>query len=500
MANPRNKLITGVSNDAGYRGDDQVPSSYALNHLFSGGSLASSVDANTLVECGNYRFNTTTTNLPAHLVGSTGLMTVMHERQTPPSTAFGIAHTSDIAPTTVRQIIWPDGPIDITPYSRTKVSGSWTSWQMLGGNLQRIRLTSNLTADHVQSNATYYSFSNFSIALPNAANYPLGTKIYLEQYSGQGSVTAVNPNNAGDPFSVVTSPCYLMNNAGEVTTTIVGPNLYMFEVVEEATVGVKTWQLDVDNNSAAIFSNIREQISTETVTRKDETDDLHSQIGQNFYSAAYAWTHNTTTIFTKTESPDIGNYTYEDSIFSVRGDSVSAVGTSPDTITVNGSVYTRNITLDVDSRSIYSQLLNEVNSRTADVGTLTNALNNKELRAIPYIRNSGWSLSDEFFIDANGVSSNIKNLLFKVHPVITLSTTGGNCWLPYAGNYSFGTKLTLQLAIAGESSTTVRAANVSDTEDYSEVFTNDGTKTLVLPFEVTYGTDGLQWSLVIIGE
>jgi len=500
MANPRNKLITGVSNDAGYRGDDQVPSSYALNHLFSGGSLASSVDANTLVECGNYRFNTTTTNLPAHLVGSTGLMTVMHERQTPPSTAFGIAHTSDTAPTTVRQIIWPDGPIDITPYSRTKVSGSWTSWQMLGGNLQRIRLTSNLTANQVQSNATYYSFSNFSITLPDAANYPLGTKIYLEQYSGQGSVTAANPDNAGDPFSVVTNPCYLMNASGEVTTTIVGPNLYMFEVVEEATVGVKTWQLDVDNNSAVIFSNIREQISTETVTRKDETDDIHSQIGQNFYSAAYAWTHNTTTIFTKVESPDIGNYTYEDSIFSSRGDSVTAVGTSPDTITVNSTVYTRNETLDVASRSVYSQLLDEVTSRIDAVEELNDALNNKEFRTIPYLLNSGWSLTTIIFVDANGDTWNIKNLLNKVHPVITLSTTGSVCYLPYAGNYTIGTKLTVELAIAGASSTTIRTVKSDDSIDFSEVFTNDGTKTLVLPFEVTYGANGLQWSLVIIGE
>ena len=121
MSDLRNPLITGVTNNAGDRSTNTLPTSYAVNQLFAGASIEANVNANNLVACGNYRFNSTTTNLPIHMLGAKGILTVLHDRPTVPKTdRFGSAPSYvTTGPTVIRQIAWPDGPNDVMPYTRT---------------------------------------------------------------------------------------------------------------------------------------------------------------------------------------------------------------------------------------------------------------------------------------------------------------------------------------------------------------------------------------------
>ena len=155
MADPRNPLIIGVTNDAGERGVNKLPTSYAVNQLFSGKTLAANTNVDNVIECGNYRFIASSTSLPSHLLGTTGILTVLHDRPSIPNGVFGGAEPTGGNPTVVRQIAWPDGPNDVTPYTRTKVGSTWGEWVTMGGNLRRVRLTANTTA---QTNVMYYSF------------------------------------------------------------------------------------------------------------------------------------------------------------------------------------------------------------------------------------------------------------------------------------------------------------------------------------------------------
>ena len=50
MADPRNPLIIGVTNDAGERGVNKLPTSYAVNQLFSGKTLAANTNVDSVIE------------------------------------------------------------------------------------------------------------------------------------------------------------------------------------------------------------------------------------------------------------------------------------------------------------------------------------------------------------------------------------------------------------------------------------------------------------------
>lgn len=241
MEGPRNPLITGVTNNPLYANDDKVPSSYALANVMAGAELDADANVDTLVACGTYRYTATSTGIPSHLLGTTGIITVLMNRGDLPSNDYFGADQVIVDGTTVlRQIVWPDGPSDIIPYTRTasKSGTTWTftDWQTMGGNLKRVVLTASITA---AANTMYQSFSNYTLTLPTATDCPLATRIGIEQYSGAGIVTCGSQ-------SIDVLPVYITDESGNATTTVAGPNVYMFEVVATSN-DSKEWILQIDN-------------------------------------------------------------------------------------------------------------------------------------------------------------------------------------------------------------------------------------------------------------
>lgn len=280
MADPINPPITEITKSASLvydytKDNEKIPTLYAVNQLFSGQSIGNTSDINSLTACGVFKFGSRLRNMPDAI--TTGGILVVYNERLSKTTVDG--HAAVLGGTTsanfgysnksyIRQIIWPDGPDNITPYTRTRINNNWTEWQTLGGNLRRVQLTANLTSETnpAQTNVMYYSFGNHTLFLPNPNTYPLGTRIGLEQYMGRGTVKW--NASTSTVYTQITEPAYRADeNTGLPTSTIIGPNVYYFEIVEENASGTRTWLLDVDNDLSQTVTSIRADISTETAAR-----------------------------------------------------------------------------------------------------------------------------------------------------------------------------------------------------------------------------------------
>lgn len=381
MTDPRNPLITGVTNDAGYRGDDKLPTSYAVNQLFAGATIPANTSANTLVACGNYRFNTTTGNLPTHMSGKQGILTVMHDRPALPTNDNygGNPSSSGGSSTVIRQVAWPDDKNDVTPYTRTYQNGSWGEWQTMGGGLRRVKLESDLgnTANNeaeALTNVMYYSFGNYTLTLPNPNPFPYGSKIGLEQWGGQGTVVATV---GGTNYTQVTSPAYESDLNGALTDIYIGPQVYQFEIVDNN--GTKTWMMDVDNNIANTITGIRRDIQT-VGTASDKADrDFSELIGNDFAMPYYAWKNGNTILYTTHYAPSAGtaNAYSDNTVETVAGTVSALVRDSNQLITgivVNGTTYNRNAENDNTSNTISDKFTKETVDRAAADTELSNRL------------------------------------------------------------------------------------------------------------------------------
>ncbi len=426
MTDPRNPLITGVTNDAGYRGDDKLPTSYAVNQLFAGANIPANTSADTLMACGNYRFNTTTTSLPTHMLTKTGILTVMHDRPALPTNNNygGNPSSSGGSASVIRQVAWPDDKDDVTPYTRTYQNGSWGEWQTMGGGLRRVKLESNLgnTANNEAKslpNVMYYSFGNYTLTLPKTDKLPYGSKIGLEQWGGEGAVasseqwtvqlTAGNINKyvngrypksatedgqyteamiraedvgsyIKESFMQVTSPAYESDLDGALTDIYIGPQVYQFEIVDND--GTKTWMMDVDNNIANTIAGIRRDIQTIGAASDRADRDFRELIGNDFAMPYYAWKNGNTVLYTTHYAPTAGvakAYSSKTVLSdqTVFGTVSALVRDSRQLITgivVNGTTYIRSAEDDNTSNTISNKFAKETVDRAAADTELSNRL------------------------------------------------------------------------------------------------------------------------------
>ena len=479
MTDPRNPLIVGVTNDASYRKDDNLPTSYAVNQLFSGETLDANVNANNITKSGTYRFNTTTTNLPSHLVGTSGLLTVMHERPTLSNANYGSAAAgTDYTPSVIRQIAWPDGPNDVTPYTRTKQNGVWGEWQTMGGNLRRVRLDNNVNA---LTNVMYYSFGNYILTLPNPSEYPLGTRIGLEQYNGTGSVKWEN-RVTNTTFTQGTTPAYAADEYGNPdTTNILGPNVYYFEIVEDSAEGSRIWLLDVDNDLAQTITDIRRNIELErsqritavggeATARIAADNELSGRIDAEAATRGQA----DTALGGRIDAEASARTTLEDNI------NRTIFGTSS-TNSTNKKVATYTDT------AINTLIENETTNRT-------NADKNKERLSKVYTC-SGTTLTGTTattFADGTGASLTLTELLKVVNPTFVMTSSGKTVNLPAPSATYIGCHVNIEVPGSNHEVTVVAGSA-------SEKFTNTTGATLLLPFEcVMIAENSYIWNLLVI--
>lgn len=450
MADPRNPLISGVTNDASDRGVNKLPTAYAVNQLFSGETLAANKNVDTVTECGNYRFIASTTGLPSHMNGTTGILTVLHDRPSITEGVFGGADPVKGSPVAIRQIAWPDGPNDVTPYTRTKTGNTWGEWVTMGGNLRRVKLTANTTA---QTNVMYYSFGNYTLTLPNPSNYPLGTRIGLEQYSGTGKVVYGS-------YSQITEPAYQADNSGNPTSTVIGPNVYFFEIVEGTNNGTREWLLDVDNDLSKTIENIRTAISTETITRlNNDNDEAATRLARDNALEAE--------ITAEASTRESADTTLQNNI-----NSEATTRANADT-TLEGKV---NATLGVTIAKPYGNT------------TIQEQIINKERLSKVYI----YSGSETTFEDGNGNPVSITNLLKVVNPTFIVKVTGKTITLPAAAEAYNGCHVNIE--VPGSNHTIKVVAG-----DDNETFTNTTGATLLLPFECVMNASGTYiWNLLVI--
>lgn len=278
MADPKSPMVTEIVNNPSpefnYNIDNQkIPTLFAVNQLFSGLNAnpdGTTVNADNIKLCGVFRFDPGKLNgIPTEV--TTGGILVIHTER-PEKTTFesyqpefgGTAAdtTGYTGKNKVRQILWPDGPENITPYTRTCNNGEWTQWQTLGGNLRRVKLDSNKTA---LGNVMYYSFGNYTLTLPDPATLAPGTKVALEQYTGTGTVKWVQGSNT---YTQATEPAFQADEEGAPTSTKIGPHVYYFEVIISENGNSREWIMDVDNDLSMTVTGIRGDISDESLARQ----------------------------------------------------------------------------------------------------------------------------------------------------------------------------------------------------------------------------------------
>jgi hypothetical protein len=247
----------------------KLPTVFALSQILSGMATKGADTANGLnytsadqiVYSGVYHFGKDDLGEIPSDIDSGGMLVVYHERETnntisghEPDFGGTVADTTGYAGHKyIRQVIWPDGPDFITPFTRTGELASsgvyvWTDWQTLGGGMRRIEMTGNVSADDVKLNVLYYSNGAYTLTLPDPADCSPGTKIGLEQYADGGRVTYMS-NGATTTMTVY--PAHAATADGADSGTVLGPNIYIFEAIVNND-GTAEWILDVDNNINAV--------------------------------------------------------------------------------------------------------------------------------------------------------------------------------------------------------------------------------------------------------
>ncbi len=421
MADPKSPMITEIVNspspEFNYNVDNQkIPTLFAMNQLFSGLSTSkpdgSPANADDIKLCGVFRFSPgKLSGIPAEV--TTGGMLVIHTER-PGKTTFESykPEFGGTVPNTtgytgknrVRQILWPDGPENITPYTRTCNNGEWTQWQTLGGNLRRVKLENDKIA---LGNVMYYSFGNHTLTLPDPATFAPGTKVALEQYTGTGTVTWVQGSNI---YTQATEPAFQADEEGAPTSTKIGPHVYYFEVIVSEDGNSREWIMDVDNDLSMTVTGIRGDISDESLAR---------QAGDAAEAAAR-----------KTAIDNL-----ERDINSTLGLTIPAKTGNP-----------------IDAR--ITQLEN------VEVPALETSLGNKNKIDKVYRPTSNVALTTTF-PDGNGVSRQMSALLNYVNPTFVVSSSGLTINLPAASDALLGSEVNVE--VPGAWTVTVVAGNDSET-------------------------------------
>lgn len=257
MAPPRTPGIRHVTDDIRNRQKNTILSAHAVGLVFTGATL-SGIDNNfdTYITPGVVRINgTTVTGTKPPITDCTGYLVNYH-----PNTDV------DADGTKVRQVFYPDSTAQPAPYTRVGILGSgdthtWSNWSTLGGGLIHVKLTANATAI---PNMLYYSFGNYTLTLPNPADFSLGTKVGVVQYLGTGSVVSHDAVSAQ-----ITEP--IIDATDHVT--VIGGQTYLFEICDGNNGGtpVHEWRLDEGDNVDYVVSQINTSIGELQTTLMAET-------------------------------------------------------------------------------------------------------------------------------------------------------------------------------------------------------------------------------------
>lgn len=251
------QLVLGVTDASQNRSKQFIPSAYAVGKLFTGVTLADEIDLNTYLTPGVSRVNTYRNGPP---VTSSGYLVIHAVNPDEDGSSIGVRY---------RQIYYPDSTTETTPYTRVGTGTSndtitWSTWTTMGGNWVCEILTSNKTG---VVNYMYHSFGNWTLTLPDPAQYVTGTRIGLTQWLNQGKVIWSTNEQ-------VTTP-----DISEEGTTV-GALQYIFQIVPNSG-GVNQWALDVDNNIDGtidtLVSNFQQQINTLDTKVADLTDRIETE-------------------------------------------------------------------------------------------------------------------------------------------------------------------------------------------------------------------------------
>ena len=223
-----------------------------IKNMFAGATLPDSTNINNYTDTGITRI----TNLIAgtkppvdNCAGFLQVMDVDHDDDT----------TTDKTKRKIRQIIYPDNKDDATPYSRVGIADtltgiiSWSDWaQMGGGSLRRVVVPNDTTTTvQAKNNTLYEAFRGHSFVLPNPSTVPVGTRIGVEQFSGESTITC-------DTYSVVAASDNVSGDFSNLSPT--DAISYIFECYLKDDGTGREWILDVDHNYASAIDTLNDRI------------------------------------------------------------------------------------------------------------------------------------------------------------------------------------------------------------------------------------------------
>ena len=159
----------------------------------------------------------------------------------------------------VRQIIYPDKSDESTPYSRVGTSDSltgdisWSEWaQMGGGSLRRVVVPSSTTTTvQAKNNTLYEAFHSHTFELPDPDTVPVGTRIGVEQFSGESTITC-------GTYNVVAVSDSVIGDFSNLSPT--DAISYIFECYLKGDGTGREWILDVDHNYASAIDTLNDRI------------------------------------------------------------------------------------------------------------------------------------------------------------------------------------------------------------------------------------------------
>lgn len=245
MAIPRSTLITGVTNDPFYNGEDKIPSSLALSERLSARALEGALlNLDNLTDSGCYSYSSNASNLPEHMLGTTGLVFVFRDAPTITDGVFGTSDTTVSTASIIRQIVWPsDSGVPYTRIKDASSSNTWTDWNSITGTNPIVIIDKDTTA---VPGTTYYGYGSFALTLPPLSETPIGTTIYLNQYAGSTMVYDATSGYGLNHPAMTASTKNVWTDDVDVRGTgiahVISPQYYIIKVVENNTVtGGKKW-------------------------------------------------------------------------------------------------------------------------------------------------------------------------------------------------------------------------------------------------------------------
>ena len=177
---------------------------------------------------------------------------VMNDYSTGYLTVFNMDKDSAEAGIHIRQIYYPDNSSEGSPMTRVCDNGEWSAWEGMGGGLRRVVVTADIPGvaaeTYAQQNVMHESFGDYILTLPDPETVVVGTKIGLEQYSGNGEVRTHD-----NEYKQSTEPSIYFDSI--TGSTVNNGKVYLFECCYDES-GNKEWVMDIQKNEASAIAEV----------------------------------------------------------------------------------------------------------------------------------------------------------------------------------------------------------------------------------------------------